>query len=204
MNRALASSAELLTKVSVPVCVCMSVAAVPLVRWVYGDEWGPSSVILVWLALAAAARILHELFYDYLVVIGASTGVLWVQGLWLVTVTPLMVVGAHRFGLAGVAAAQLVVAVAVVVPAYLMRLRKRGVEIGPLVGSVVPGLVGGLVTAILVWITVRHLISPWASLPATALIGVVVIAALVYPERARWAQLRSGTTTSTASSVAAD
>lgn len=183
MREALAVIVELLSKVSVPVCLGMAAAATPLIQFVYGVEWLPASQILVWLAILSAVKIFHELAYDYLVVLGRSGGVLWVQAFWLITVVPLMVVGALRYGTAGVAATQLFVALAVVVPAYLLQLRRGGVSARSLIRKALPGVLGGGVVAICVTICVRMVTSPIIALLLTGVIGCLAIAVLIYPRR---------------------
>lgn len=190
MRSALTMAVALLSSLAIPVCVCLAAAAVPLIELVYGPAWVPAADVLRWLSIVAAVRIFHELAYDYLVVLGRSHAVMWVQGLWLVTVVPLMVVGSHLWGLAGVAAAQLVVSVAVVIPAYLLQLRRQGVLGRPLLRSVVPALLVGLGVAAAVAETVRVVPPAWASLVLTAAVGTLAIGLLLYPRRSMLGQIR--------------
>ncbi len=75
--------------------------------------------VLRFLAVLAALRILFELAYDYLVVRRRSGHLLVVQLVWLVALLPVLWYAAHRFGLAGVAAGQLLVVAVIVLPLYL-------------------------------------------------------------------------------------
>ena len=101
----------------------------PVVEFVYGPRGCRPRDVLLWLAAFAALRIWFELAYDYLVVQGKSGIVLLIQAL-LVRGRP----AAHaagrsiRYGGPGVAAAQFVVALVVVVPLYLFSLRRIGVR----------------------------------------------------------------------------
>jgi hypothetical protein len=64
--------------------------------------------------------------------------------LWLIALPPALLLGAHLFGLVGVAAAQVVVSVVVVIPAYGVLLRRAGVRLGGLVRELIPSLVAGV------------------------------------------------------------
>ena len=195
MRSAFTVVVELVAKVSVPVCVCMAAAAVPLVQLVYGDAWLPASEILPWLALVSAVKIFHELAYDFLVVLGSSRGVLWVQAMWLVVVVPLMVLGAVRYDAAGVAAAHLLAASAVVLPAYLLLLRRGGVVTSAVLRSMVVPTLGGVAVASCVAVAVHFLGGPVLALLTTALIGSAAIAVMLYPRRALLRELVPGRAT---------
>jgi PST family polysaccharide transporter len=129
MRATLVSVVGVLAAVSIPCCLVMAGAAAPIVTLVYGTAWQPSSGPLFWLALFASFRILFELFYDYLVVLGRSVALLKVQIFGVVCVIPVMILGAHIAGIVGIAAAQLVTAVIVTTPAYLMELRRVGIRL---------------------------------------------------------------------------
>ncbi len=72
MRRTFLSTIGLLAGATLPVCLLLSGAAQPLVRFVYGASWAPASAVLFWLALLGGFRILFELVYDYFVVLGRS------------------------------------------------------------------------------------------------------------------------------------
>jgi hypothetical protein len=64
-----------------------------------------------------------------------------VQIVWLVALVPAVVVGARAGGSTGVGVAQAVVAVAVLIPAYLVLLRRSRDEVGALARALaVPGI----------------------------------------------------------------
>lgn len=84
MRAALLSLLGVLSAVLLPVCAVMMGCSVALVTFVYGDAWAPAGLALVWLAPLAALRIIHELLYDYLVVLGLSMSIFNVQAAALV------------------------------------------------------------------------------------------------------------------------
>lgn len=173
----------LLAAVSFPVCAGMAAAAGPLVLLVYGDKWGPSAVILAWLVIAVALRIVHELCYDFLVVVGASRAILATQAAWLIALVPAALWMASVAGGEGVAIAQLSVMAVVVLPLYLGQLRRHGLPaVAALRAIAVPAVVS-VVYALLAHAVVVRLDSTVPSLLATAGLGVVAMALLVFPRR---------------------
>jgi PST family polysaccharide transporter len=127
MNAAFVSLVRVLAIVTLPVCLTLAAAAPQVVGLVYGEEWLPAAPVLRLLAVLAALRILFELAYDYLVVRRRSGRLLAVQLVWLVALLPALWYAAHRFGLPGVAAGQLLVVGVVVLPLYLGSLGSVGV-----------------------------------------------------------------------------
>lgn len=119
----------------------LAALAHPVVVLVYGARWEPAAQILVPLAVVGAVRVVSDVLAGYLYALGRSRGVLAVQVVWLVALVPATVLGARLGGSIGVATAQAVVAVAVLVPAYLVLLRRSRDEVGALAWALaVPGL----------------------------------------------------------------
>jgi O-antigen/teichoic acid export membrane protein len=110
----------------------LAALAHPVVVLVYGSRWEPAAQILVPLAVLGAVRVVSDVLAGYLYALGRSRGVLVVQVVWLVALVPAVVVGARAGGSIGVAVAQAVVAIAVLVPAYLVLLRRSRDEVGAL------------------------------------------------------------------------
>jgi PST family polysaccharide transporter len=128
MRTGFASATALLGAVTLPICLLMSGAAVPLITFIYGPKWVPAAQALFWLAMLAALRIFFELTYDYFVVLARSRVVFTVQLVWLLALFPLLIVGARLRGIGGVALAGLLVAAVVVLPWYLIELSKVGIK----------------------------------------------------------------------------
>ncbi|MGN7201883.1 oligosaccharide flippase family protein [Arthrobacter sp. SAFR-044] len=110
-----------------PAITFLAAESETIVRIVYGDVWAGASTALFWLAMVAGLRILFELIYDYLVVAGMTGSIMSIQVGWLVALIPALFLGASA-GIAGVAMAQFVVVVALVLPLYLWRLRAVGIK----------------------------------------------------------------------------
>ena len=136
LRSAFVSSLGLLTAVTLPVCLVLTGAADPLITLVYGAAWAPAAAALGWLGLLAGLRIAFELVYDYFVVLGSTRVVFTVQLVWLIVLAPALYVGAQLGGIAGAAAAHVMVAVLVVLPLYLWELHRAGIAWRSLAGGV--------------------------------------------------------------------
>jgi PST family polysaccharide transporter len=117
-----------LAGLALPCCIAISAASAQIVELVYGHQWAPASTALRWLSLMAAMRILFELVYDYLVVLGRSQVILLVQLIWLVGLLPAVIGGVQVAGIEGAGLAQLAVAVCLVLPLYLWHLSRVGIR----------------------------------------------------------------------------
>lgn len=114
--------------VTFPVLAAMAAMATPLVRVVYGTQWGGSIRPFVVLCLAGSLRCVTSLADALARAVGAVYRQLWRQALYAVAVVLLAFVGA-RFGPTGAAAG---VGAAIVV-IYLLnaRLAMRLADVGP-------------------------------------------------------------------------
>lgn len=151
---------------TIPAFLALAGAATPIVRFVYGDVWLPAAAVLSWLVLSALAKVFCELAYDYMVVIGRTSKVLMIQVVGLVVLIPALIFGAVWGGIVGIAAAQAIVSMVVLLPLYLWQLRGTGVRILDVLGKLwLPTLVGVAVACTARW--------------AASLFELVIIALLV-------------------------
>jgi lipopolysaccharide exporter len=100
----------------------------PLVALLYGSTWHEAAAPLAGLAVFGGIRVVFDVVATFLIALGATTDVLVVQVLWLVAMVPAMVAGVSRFGLVGAGWTHVVVALAIVLPAYVACLRRAGVD----------------------------------------------------------------------------
>ena len=183
MNTTFVSLVQLLAIVTLPVCVTLAAAAPQVVEFVYGKEWLPAAQVLRFLAVLAAFRILFELAYDYLVVRRRSGHLLAVQLVWLVLLLPVLWYAAHRFGLAGVAAGQLLVVAVFVLPLYLVSLGAADVSHRGVLGAMaVPALASAVLAAGVLGLA-GQIDSPLLLCLAAGIVCVATIGLLVYPKR---------------------
>ncbi|MER5636115.1 oligosaccharide flippase family protein [Kitasatospora sp. NPDC002227] len=118
----------LLMAAAVPPCVLLATLAAPALDLIYGPRWAPAAGVLRYLALLGLLRIAYELAYDCLAAAGRRSSLIGVQGLWLAALVPVLLLGAHRWGIAGVGAGHIAVAAAVAGPAFLWGLRRTGIN----------------------------------------------------------------------------
>ncbi|MEW1982231.1 lipopolysaccharide biosynthesis protein [Citricoccus sp. NPDC079358] len=173
----------LLAAATVPAFLAIAGAAVPVVDLVYGEAWVPAAAALSWLVVAAMVKILCELSYDVMVVIGRTGTVFWIQCASLVVMVPALVLGAMIGDLAGVAAVQAGVSLLVVLPLYIRQLRHVGIRFPDVLRLLwLPALTGLAAGATTWWlaVTVENTILALV-LGATVTLGIIV--ASVYRHR---------------------
>lgn len=137
----------LLLTVTIFFTVAMVVLAPAVVGFVYGTKWERSAEVLRLLAVLGAARVAIGLVVDLLMGTGRSRMTLALHGCWLVLLLPAIVVGAHLEGIRGVGVAHAVVGV-VVVPLFLLSLKRHGVRVSAVFVQLVRPAVGGAATAV--------------------------------------------------------
>ncbi|HST64569.1 MAG TPA: lipopolysaccharide biosynthesis protein [Mycobacteriales bacterium] len=148
-------ASALLLAAALPASFLLSAFAVQLVGFVYGDKWLPAAQALPFLAALAVVRVFSELAYDYFVALGRSRINLAIQGLWFGSLAVALPVGSQLDGIRGVAIGHAGIAVLVIIPTYLVMLRRVGVPAGqivarcarPALGLVLGGLVAAAVLA---------------------------------------------------------
>jgi PST family polysaccharide transporter len=180
-----------LLSVALPICALLGGLALPAVRFVYGDRWAGASKALVWLAIVGGLRVAFELAYDFVVAIGDSRAVLYVQLLWLVALVPSLVVGGHVWGIAGIGAAQLLVAGCVICPTYLVLLKRRHVVLREVARVTARPLLGAVAAVLVARLVYPQLQEPLAGLVLAALAGLCVDALVLWPTIRRWRAGRS-------------
>ncbi|MQY03472.1 lipopolysaccharide biosynthesis protein [Actinomadura macrotermitis] len=178
MRGAFLSLAGLLAGITLPVCLLLSGAAQPLVRFVYGADWAPASTALFWLAVLGGFRILFELVYDYFVVLGRSRAVFTVQLGWLVALVPALIAGARLDGLAGVGVAHVLVAALVVLPCYLWELHRAGIGAGAFAARVGPPVLIAALVGAAAFGAHRMISVDFAALCVAGTVALAAVAAL--------------------------
>lgn len=191
MRAAMLSLVGVVAAAVVPVVAVMASAAVPLVTFVYGNVWAPAAAALTWLAVLAAFRIMFELVYDYLVVLGISGTIFKVQILWLIVLVPALLAGATWGGLAGLAAAPVAVAALVILPIYLKMLTNRGFQLRDLLAKVWLPVAAAIPIAVGSWMAARTLDSALLAVLAGTCWGIVIMAGLIFARRRDLAAIRS-------------
>lgn len=184
MRNGFMSVAGLLSAVTMPVCLLLGGAAVPLVGLVYGQRWVPAAAALTGLGMLSALRIWFELCYDYFVVLAKPRVVLAVQLLWLASLIPGLIIGTVADGISGAAYAQAAVAGCMVLPAYLISLSRVGIRAAELARRIWPSVAVAVAVAALAAIAAHVITADLTSLAVAAiaaLAGYSVLAARMRP-----------------------
>lgn len=168
--------------VALPAGALLAVLSAPLITFVYGEKWSPSAAVLAALGLFGALRVVFDLCAAYLLARGASGAVLRVQVVWFLTLIPATIAGARWFGVAGAGWAHLVVALAIVLPAYLWAARRAGAGLRAIGTAVVPPTAAAVPAALLAWLVEREVDQPVLAL----LLGAVAAACVYLGLLHRW------------------
>jgi lipopolysaccharide exporter len=185
LRRATALSAT----AAAPVGVLLAVLALPVVTVLYGERWAPSAAALAGLALFGGLRIVLDVLATFLIARGAVSGVLWIQVCWTVALIPAMVLGVRWGGLAGAGWAHLIVGVGLILPIYLVVLRRAGAPVGAVLGNLWQPLLA-MVPAGLAGHQVAHQFGhPALAALAGGTVALLLYAALIH----RWVRGRLST-----------
>ncbi len=159
--------------------MCAGLAS-PLVISLYGERWSAAAPALAILSVYGATRTVLALMFDALVASGSSRGLFWIQILWLMLLVPTMIVAVGYAGLQGAAAADAIVATAVILPVTLLAMRKAsGVRVLPLAGALVWPTISALCSGFAAWATASLFPGSWAALIVGGLVGTAVYGGLM-------------------------
>jgi lipopolysaccharide exporter len=177
----------LIWSVSALMALGLVFVAPQLVGVLYGERWIGAAAAVVPLAVFGAFRVIFDLAATYLIACGRTGQVLVVQVVWAVALIPAMIVGVNLGGLAGAGWAHVLVAVVVVLPAYLLYLRRSNVPALPFLRAWLMPTAAGVPLALVLWLVTSTIEVPLLVLAAAAAAGVLVY---VLP-MARWWRARA-------------
>ena len=184
MTEAFSRALGLLMALTVPACVLLATTAAPLIRTVYGERWVPAAHALSLLAMLGLLRVAYGLFYDAMAAVGRRNTLMAIQGIWLVTLLPVLLLGARLRGITGVAAGHVVVAAVIVGPAFLWALSRAGISVGSMAKACLRPAVGGALMATASLLILQVLGQGLLGLAAAIIAGFIVYLPVVYPMRA--------------------
>lgn len=176
-------AAAVLVALAIPACVLLITLAEPLIRTIYGARWTPAAYSLSLLGVLGLLRVFYELAYDGLAAADRRPTLLVVQGLWLVVLIPVLLVGARTQGINGVSAGHVLVAVLVVGPAFLWSLRRIGITVGALLRRCLRPIIGGILMAAVSLAIIHFAGSGLVGLGAAVAAASVVYVPLILPMR---------------------
>jgi lipopolysaccharide exporter len=159
--------------VSLLVALSLMFLAEPLVAVAYGTAWEAATAALIPLAAFGALRVMFDLAATYLIACGKTRRVLAVQVAWLIALVPAMFAGVGIGGLAGAGWAHVIVAATVVLPGYLIAMRRENVPPIPFLGAwLIPSLAAIPLAGVL-WVVKAYLAAPVIVLAAGIAVGLL-------------------------------
>ncbi len=162
-----------------PMCAMTMALARPLVLALYGARWAESAHALVILSVYGAVSMACLLFANLLTGLGRTKSLLILQLIWIGTLVPAMAVGVGQDGIVGAAYAHVAIIVPIVLPAYLIALKRAtGVRAGALARAVVPAVVASAAAGLGAHAAATLTGGPLAQLVAGLGAGGVIYAAL--------------------------
>ena len=180
---AIADSVRIVTLVAAPMCMMATFLARPIVLTLYGDRWASSAAVLSVLSFYGLISIVGVLFANMLAGLGHSKFVLAVQLIWLAGLVPAMAIGVHADGIVGAAIAHIVIIGPVVLPCYLIALKRAtGVRISLLAKAAFPPFAVAVVAAGLAWVTASRFESPSVQLVAGLAAGGLLYVVATAPQ----------------------
>jgi lipopolysaccharide exporter len=114
---------------ALPAGAVLAALSGPVIAVVYGGNWMPAAPVLAALGLYGSLRVVFDVFAAFLYSRGLSRPVLWIQVIWLVVLVVGMIVAGTTFGIVGAAWVHVLVAVVIILPAYLFALARAGVRL---------------------------------------------------------------------------
>lgn len=182
LDRSVRQSWVLMLAVLAPMVALIAALAEPIIAFVYGDKWIPAAAILSILVVMNGTRVMFMLAADVISASGRPRTEFRLYVTWTAILIPAFILGARIDGIRGVALAQLLVVLLVVIPLVLRALRPTGVQVRPLVlGSIRP-VVAGIAAGLTAWpVGIALAATPFVACVAGGLVGGIVFLVVLLP-----------------------
>jgi lipopolysaccharide exporter len=175
LKNSMAFAVQAVCLIVMPMCAMMLVLARPLVLTLYGQKWAESANVLMILSIYGVVSMLCLLFANMLISFGRTKFLLVLQLIWIGTLVPAMVLGVHKDGIVGAAYAHLAVIVPIVLPSYLLALKRvTGVRLTALGKAALPALLASSAAALAAYAAASQFTSPLIQLVAGLAVGGIV------------------------------
>ena len=180
---AMADGLRAVILIAAPMCALLIVLARPIVLTVYGARWAAAADALSILSLYGLISIVCMLFANMLAALGRSKFVLVVQLIWLAALVPSMMIGVHKGGIVGAATAHIVIIGLIVLPCYLIALKRAtDVRIMMLAKVSAPPLAAASIAASIAWGVASQLDRPLVELIAGLTAGGLFYLVVTAPQ----------------------
>ena len=176
LKKAMATGVRGVSLVAMPICGMTIALARPIVLTLYGATWVAAANVLIILSFYGAVFILCLLFANMLTALGHTKFLLILQLIWIGTLVPAMALGVHKDGIVGAAYAHVAVIIPIVLPSYLLALKRvTGVRITALGRAALPAVLASSAAAL----AARGAASPFSS-PLVQLVAGLAAGGVIY------------------------
>jgi lipopolysaccharide exporter len=176
LKSAMATGLRGVCLIALPMCAMTLALARPLVLTFYGEKWAASASVLVILSIYGAVFIVCLLFANMLTALGQTKFLLLLQLVWISALVPAMALGVQKDGIVGAAYAHVAVIAPIVLPSYLLVLKRfTGVRFAALGRAVLPPLLASAAAAL-----AAHGVATQFNSPLVQLIAGLAAGGLVY------------------------
>jgi lipopolysaccharide exporter len=183
LRNAMAAALRSVTLVALPICAMTMALARPLVLTFFGAKWAGAVHALEVLSLYGAVFIVCLLFANMLTGLGRTKFLLVLQLIWIGALVPAMVLGVRRDGVTGAAYAHVAIIAPVVLPSYLLVLKRvTGVRFTALGKAALPALLASAAAALAAYAASYRLASPLVQLVVGGAAGGVVYLLFAGPQ----------------------
>jgi PST family polysaccharide transporter len=191
LKNAVATALRTVLLIVLPMCGITMALARPLILTLYGAKWAAAANVLVILSLYGAVFMACLLFANVLTSFGQTKFLFVLQLIWIGTLVPAMALGVRKDGIVGAAYAHVAVIVPIVLPSYLLALKRvTGVRFTALGKAALPALLASSAAALAAWGAASQLNDPLAQLIVGLAAGGLVYLICVGPQIAAALGLR--------------
>lgn len=170
----------------------LAALAAPVVAVLYGEKWMQAAPVLAALGVYGAFRVLFEIFNGFLYASGRARPVLWLQAVGIVALVAAMIPASAVFGIVGAGWAHVGIAAGVLLPSYLVILRRTGVVPGAMLRRLIRPSICAIMAIAAAWACGTLVDVPFIALVLGGCTAMVVYAACMWTwVRREWQGLRS-------------
>jgi lipopolysaccharide exporter len=175
LKSAMATALRTVSLIVFPMCGLTVALARPLILTLYGAKWAAAANVLVVLPLYGAVFMVCLLFANIFTSFGRTKFLFVLQLIWIGTLVPAMALGVHQDGIVGAAYAHVAIIVPIVLPSYLLVLKRvTDVRFLGLGKAVLPALLAASAAALAARGVASQLNDPLAQLIAGLAAGGLV------------------------------
>src|SRR5215468_1320940 len=175
LKDAIATALRGVALIALPMCGMTLALARPLILTLYGTRWAAAANVLVVLSIYGGIFIVCLVFANVLTSFGRTGFLFILQLIWIGALVPAMALGVHQDGIVGAAWAHVAVIVPIVLPSYLLALKRAtGIRFTPLGKAVLPALLASSAAALAARGVASQLTNPLSQLVAGLAVGGMI------------------------------